>query len=209
MVAWNVIFTQKKDPLLNCVSYTNTFIFTSLDAVLCSLKLMGFCHWLHWEQEQALHGLYLSLWKVMAVERKEQDKTHIRLRNQPVLSGGLIVTAVTLLILFFFSPNSQHLREGISAFGCDTTQTRKERFVCVSTCLTFSVDLITPKCQFPSRTKLHTPHLISPVNKWFSDAGSYPKSIPFFILIETSTCACETIFDTHGWDAIKEGGGRS
>lgn len=45
MVAWNVIFThKKKNPLLNCISYTNTFIFTATDAVLCSMKLMGFCH---------------------------------------------------------------------------------------------------------------------------------------------------------------------
>lgn len=35
-------FYTKKDPLLNCVSYTNTFIFTILDAVLCPLKFMGF-----------------------------------------------------------------------------------------------------------------------------------------------------------------------
>lgn len=77
MVAWNVIFTHtQKNPLLNCISYTNTFIFTVAGAVLCSLKLMGFCHLLHWEQEQAWHGLHLPLWKVTAVDRKEWQSTY-------------------------------------------------------------------------------------------------------------------------------------
>ena len=154
-------FLHKKDPLLNCLSYTHTFIFTILDAVLCSLKSMEFCHWLHWEQEQALQGLYLTLWKVMAVERKEHDKRHWRLRNQTVLSGGLTVFSLTVSHQWNSSsftgvfPNSQHLRGRISAFDCDTTQTRKEWFVCVSNYLTFSVELITPKCQFSPRIQLH------------------------------------------------------
>lgn len=42
MVARNVIFTEK-DHFLNCLSYTLPYLHI-LDAILCSLKLMGFCH---------------------------------------------------------------------------------------------------------------------------------------------------------------------
>lgn len=98
MVAWNVIFTEK-DHFLNCLSYTLSYLHI-LDVILHSLKLMGFCHWLHWEQEQAPHRWYLPLWKVMAVEREECDKTCkteelASLLQRPVVSLSLFHTSET------------------------------------------------------------------------------------------------------------------
>lgn len=98
MVAWNVIFTEK-DHFLNCLSYTLSYLHI-LDVILHSLKLMGFFHWLHWEQEQAPHRWYLPLWKVMAVEREECDKTCkteelASLLQRPVVSLSLFHTSET------------------------------------------------------------------------------------------------------------------
>lgn len=66
-------FYTKKDPLLNCVSYTNTFIFTILDAALCSLKLMGFLPLTSLGTEAGPTWTILVSLKVMAVKSKKLD----------------------------------------------------------------------------------------------------------------------------------------